>query len=334
MSKIHIVSKRYTIKAPGHQPKTEEYAMQMGMQIHPTHPSEHGNHFDTLLAMVKVCERIGLDSVLMADHFMFADEAHPERESPVLECFVTLGALAAATSRIRLGQLVTGVPYRNPALVAKMCSTLDVISHGRSIIGLGAAWHAEEFHAYGWPFPPLKERMEMLEEAVQIIDLMLTQRPASFSGKHYSIQNAFNDPVPAQKPRPPIMIGGSGEQVTLRLVARHADFCNVGGDPGMVAHKYEVLRRHCETGGRPFSEITPCNNVGIVLARNEAELAVKKSKYPGYGDIQGTPEMLIERLAEYAKAGSRYVTFFMPDAEDLEPLELLGEMVLPHITQF
>jgi F420-dependent oxidoreductase-like protein len=307
--------------------------MLMGMQIHPTHPSEHGNHFDTLLAMVKVCEKVGLDSVFMADHFMFADEEHPEKESPVLECFITLGALATATNKLKLGQLVTGVPYRNPALVAKMCATLDVISHGRSIIGLGAAWHEPEFRAYGWPFPPLKERMEMLEEAVQIIDRMLTQRPASFSGKHYSIDKAFNDPVAVQKPRPPIMIGGSGEQVTLRLVAQYADFCNVGGDPGTVAHKYEVIRRHCETVSRPISEITLCNNVGIVLARDEAALATKKSKYPGYGDIQGTPEMVVERLAEYAKAGSRYVTFFMPDAEEMEPLELLGESVLPYISQ-
>ncbi|HYO50357.1 MAG TPA: LLM class F420-dependent oxidoreductase [Chloroflexia bacterium] len=307
--------------------------MLMGMQLRPLYPGEHGNHFDTALAVVRACEEAGLDSVWMADHFMFVDEERPEKETPVMECFVTLGAFAAATSRIRIGQLVAGVPYRNPALLAKMCATLDVISHGRSIVGLGAGWHEPEFRAYGWPFPSVRERMEMLEEAVQIVDRMLTQRPASFSGKHYSVHNAYNDPMPVQKPRPPIMIGGSGEQVTLKLVARYADYCNVGGDPAKVAHRFGVLREHCNSVGRPFGEITLCNNVGIVLARNEAELAAKKEKYPGFGDIQGTPEMVVERLAEYAKVGSRYVTFHMPDADEIEPILLMGEAVLPRVAE-
>lgn len=307
--------------------------MLMGLQLRPHHPSEHGNHFDTALAVVRACEQTGLDSVFVADHFMFVNQEHPDKETPVLEAFVTLGAMAAATERIRIGQLVAGVPYRNPALLAKMCATLDVVSHGRSIVGLGAAWHEGEFTAYGWPFPSVRERMEMLEEAVQIVDLMLTQRPASFSGKHYSIQNAYNDPMSVQKPRPPIMIGGSGERVILRLVAQYADFCNVGGDPTTVAHKFDVLRQHCERLGRDFSEITLCNNVGIVIARNEAELAAKMEKYPGFGNIQGTPEMVLSRLEEYAKVGSRYVTFHLPDAEVIEPILLLGEEVLPRLAE-
>ena len=307
--------------------------MLMGLQLRPHYPSEHGNHFDTTLAVVQACERAGLDSAWMADHFMFADAEHPEKEVPVLECFVTLGALAAATSKIRLGQLVAGVPYRNPALLAKMCATLDIISHGRSIVGLGAAWHEGEFTAYGWPFPPVRERLEMLEEAVQVVDRMLRQRPASFTGKHYSIENAYNDPRPVQQPRPPILIGGSGEQVTLRLVARYADFCNVGGDPDTVARKFDVLREHCAAVGRAFSEITLCNNVGIVLGRDEAELAAKLEKYPGFGDIQGTPETVVSRLREYARVGSRYVTFHMPDAEDLDTIRLLGEEVVPQVAE-
>lgn len=173
----------------------------------------------------------------------------------------------------------------------------------------------------------------MLEEAVQIVDLMLTQRPASFRGKHYSIHDAYNDPVPVQKSRPPIMIGGSGERVILRLVAQYADFCNVGGDPAMVAHKFDVLRGHCEAVGRDFSEITLCNNIGMVLARNEAELAAKKEKYPGFGDIQGTPDMVLSKLEEYGKVGSQYVTFHIPDAEEIEPILLLGEEVLPRLAE-
>lgn len=305
--------------------------MRLGMQLNLTGPSEYGNPFETLLAVVRAGEQAGLDSVFMSDHFVFNDEQHPEREVPVLECFVTLGAIAALTSRLRIGQLVVGVPYRNPALLAKMCATLDVISQGRTIIGLGAAWHEQEFRAYGWPFPPLGERMDMLEEAVQIVDRLLTQRPASFSGRHYTIDNAFNDPLPVQKPRPPIMIGGSGEQRTLKLVAQYADYCNVGGDPATVAHKYNVLRRHCETVGRPFEEITRCNNTNLMIARDEKELAAKRARHPHFNGIDGTPQAILDHIQAYAAAGSQYMTFYLPDAQDVASIDLLGESVLPHV---
>jgi F420-dependent oxidoreductase-like protein len=305
--------------------------MRMGLQLRPCFPSEYGNHFDTTLAVVQACEEAGLDSVWMPDHFMFPDEEHPENEVPVMECFVVLAAIAARTSRIRLGELVTGVPYRNPALLAKILASLDVVSHGRTIIGLGAAWHEPEFTAYGWPFPPLRERMEGLEEAVQIVDRMLTQRPASFSGKHYSIHNAYNDPVPVQKPRPPIMIGGDGERVTLRLVAQYADFCNVFGDPLTVAHKFEVLREHCAAVGRPYEQITRSNHTGILIARNGDELAAKQAKHPDFDEIAGTPDVVIARLQEYAAAGSQYVTFHLAEADDIAAIQLLGETVLPQV---
>lgn len=305
--------------------------MRLGMQLHPTRPSQYGNEFDTLLAVVQAGEQAGLDSVLMADHFVFNDEQHPERESPVLECFVALGAIAASTSRIRIGQLVAGVPYRNPALLAKMCATLDVISHGRSLVGLGAAWHEQEFRAYGWPFPPLAQRMDMLEEAVQIVDRLLRQHPVSFSGHYYTLTNAFNDPLPVQKPRPPILIGGSGERRTLRIVAQYADYCNVGGDPATVAHKYEVLRRHCETVGRPFEAITLCNNVGLIIAHDEAALAAKRKQHPHFDGIAGTPPAVVDQIQAYAAAGSQYITFFLPNAQDIAAIELLGERVVPYL---
>ena len=305
--------------------------MQLGLQLGLCPPGEHGNPFDTALAMARACEAAGLDSVWMADHFMFVDPQHPEVERPVLECFVTLGALAAATSRIRLGQLVTGVPYRNPALVAKMAATLDVISHGRSLIGLGAAWHVGEFEAYGWRFPPLRERMERLEEAVQVVDRLLTQRPASFRGRYYTIEKAYNDPRPVQQPRPPMMIGGDGERVTLRLVAQYADFCNVGGEPAEVGRKLEVLRRHCEAVGRPFEAITRCANVPILIAADEAALRAKRERHPRFNGIMGTPEAVRARLAEYAAVGTQYLTFGLPDPDDLEAIGLLGEQVIPRV---
>ena len=307
--------------------------MRMGLQLYRTYPSKYGNHFDTLAAVVQACEQAGLDSVWMPDHFMFPDEEHPEKEVPVMECFVVLAALAALTSRIRLGELVAGVPYRNPALLAKQCATLEVISHGRSIVGLGAAWHEPEFAAYGWPFPPVRERMERLEEAVQIVDRLLTQRPASFAGKHYSVQNAYNDPLPVQKPRPPIMIGGDGERRTLKLVAQYADYCNVFGDPATVAHKFGVLRRHCEAVGRPRDEIIFSNHVGLLIGRDEADLAARKARHPDFGGIAGTPEVVLSRLKEYAAAGSQYVTFKLAEGDDIEGIRLLGEAVLPHVAE-
>ena len=309
--------------------------MLLGLQLGSPAPSEHGNHFDTMLAVARACETAGLDSVWMADHFMFPDRANPKREVPVLECLITMSAIAASTTRIRIGELVVGVPYRNPALLAKMLTTLDVISHGRSIIGLGAAWHEPEFTAYGWPFPSVRHRMEMLEEALQIVDRMMTERPASFSGTHYTIENAYNDPPPVQKPRPPIMIGGSGERVTLRLVAQYADFCNVNGDPATVAHKYAVLREHCARVGRPYDAITRSNDVSILIAPDEAALAAKKERFakrlPSVPGLIGTPETIITTLKEYAAAGSQYVTFNMPDAADIEPIHLLGETVVPAV---
>ena len=308
--------------------------MLLGQQLGTYAPSDHGNHWDTTLAAVQACEQAGLDSVWLPDHFMFPDRAQPEKEVPVFDCFVALGAIAASTSRIRLGELVVGVPYRNPALLAKMLTTLDVIAHGRTIAGLGAAWHDEEFVAYGWPFPSVRDRMAMLEEAVQIVDRMMRQRPASFTGTHYTVTDAYNDPRPVQQPRPPIMIGGSGEQVTLRLVAQYADFCNVAGDPATVAHKFAVLRQHCERAGRPVEAVTRSNDLSILIAADERELAAKKERYGEKFRLVGTPEAIIDGLQRYAEVGSQYVTFHMPDAKEIEPILLLGETVVPAVAQF
>jgi alkanesulfonate monooxygenase SsuD/methylene tetrahydromethanopterin reductase-like flavin-dependent oxidoreductase (luciferase family) len=176
--------------------------------------------------------------------------------------------------------------------------------------------------------------MEMLDEAVQIVDRMLTQRPASFVGKHYQVTDAYNDPPPVQQPRPPIMIGGSGEKATLRIVAQYADFCNVGGDPAIVAHKYAVLREHCEQVGRPYEAITRSNDVGILIAADDQELAAKKVQYGEDFDLVGTPEAIIEGIQRYAEVGSQYLTFHLPDAEEITPIRLLGETVVPAVAGF
>jgi len=310
--------------------------VRLGLQLRAYVPSAHGNHFDTLLAVARACEQAGLDSVWMADHFLggaSVDPATPGDRLPVPEAFVSLGAIAAATTRIRIGELVVGAPYRNPALLAKMCATLDVVSHGRSIVGLGAGWYAPEFVAYGWPFPSVRARLAMLEEAVQVVDRLLTQRPATFRGTYYTVENAYNEPPPVQRPRPPLLIGGSGEQVTLRLVARYADMCNVDGDPATVARRFAVLRRHCAAVGRPFEAITRSNSASVLLARDAAAVAAKRARFPAFRGLSGTPGEVIAGLKGYADAGSQYVTLHVPDAVDIEPLLLLGETVVPAVAR-
>lgn len=295
------------------------------------------NSFDVVVAVARAADEAGLESVWMPDHFMFVERDAPDTEVEIMECFTTLAAIAACTQRVKLGPYVAGVPYRNPAMVAKMFATLDVISHGRLIAGLGAAWHEQEFEAYGWRFPPVKERMEGLEDAIHIVDSMLTQNPASYSGKHYSINDALNYPRPVQKPRPPLMIGGGGEKQTLRLVAQYADMYNLyTGDPETTRHKFEVLRAHCERVGRPYEEITRTKQVTVMLARDEAELARKREKHTWFltsPPVVGTPDTVIAGLKEYASVGVQYVIFDMPDATDLEPIYLFAETVMPALAE-
>jgi alkanesulfonate monooxygenase SsuD/methylene tetrahydromethanopterin reductase-like flavin-dependent oxidoreductase (luciferase family) len=335
-----------------------------------THPSRSDNYFDTVLAIAQASEAAQLDAVFYSDHFQFQRhsplvraiqrmatrlrywqrshalaervdwwaswiarwyDADPRRTLTVLECFTTLAAIAAATQRIRLGALVAGVPYRNPALLAKINITLDVISHGRCIAGLGAGWYEEEFRAYGWPFPSIKQRMERLEDAIRIMDAMMTRRRTSYMGTHHRIVDVLNRPLPVQQPRPPILVGGSGEQRSLKLVAQYADYCNIFGDPATVAHKLKVLRAHCAAVGRPYEAIVRSNFVGILIAQNEAELARKRKQYPpwlGY-PIVGTPEQVIAGLQAFVNVGIQYIIFNLPDAHTLEPIYLLAETVVP-----
>jgi alkanesulfonate monooxygenase SsuD/methylene tetrahydromethanopterin reductase-like flavin-dependent oxidoreductase (luciferase family) len=335
-----------------------------------THPSQGENYFDTVLAVAQASEAVGLDAIFYSDHFQFQHHSRlvrymrlsaaalrrrmpshfipqrldmlasrmaqgydtdPRRTSAVLECFTTLAAIAAVTQRVRLGALVACVPFRNPALLAKINITLDVISHGRCIVGLGAGWHEEEFKAYGWSFPSIKQRMDELEDAIRIIDTMMTHHRASYTGTHYRITEALSNPLPVQRPRPPILIGGSGKRRMLRLVAQYADYCNILGDPVTVARKIEALRTHCAAVGRPFETIVRSNYVSILIAQNKTELARKRKQYtPGPGHpIIGTPEQVVAALQEFVQVGIQYVVFNFPDAHTLEPIHLFAERVVP-----
>lgn len=309
--------------------------MQFGLQLNPYSAGAGGNPWDGVERVARYADESAFDSLWLYDHFLYEGgySGHPVSE-PVLECFTTLGAIAAITRRIRLGQLVLGVPYRNPAMMAKMATTLDLISRGRSILGLGAGWHRREYEAYGWgTFEEAPVRLKRLEEAVGIVLALWTERPAEFAGEFYRLDRVQENPAPLQRPHPPIMIGGSGEKVTLRLVARYAQFCNVSGSPEKVERLFGVLREHCERAGRPYDEITRSVYTTVIVGRDAAEVAAKRERLgdyiPGTGALIGTPDELIAIFHDYARAGCQYMVLRMPDWSDLEPVRLFAEGVIP-----
>lgn len=206
----------------------------------------------TLAATVKAADDGGVDMFTLADHF-FQMENVGRAEDPFLEGYTTMGYLAALTERITLAMMVTGVTYRYPGVLAKTMATLDVLSGGRSMFGIGAAWYDREHHALGIPYPPLKDRFEMLEETLQICQQMWSDDDGPYQGKHYRLAETICSPQPIR--RPPILIGGTGEKKTLRMVAQYADVWNATSPLDEMPHKIDVLRRHCDTIGRDFSEI-------------------------------------------------------------------------------
>lgn len=210
--------------------------------------------FDRIVDAAQAAEAAGFDSIWVPDH-AHQNDIGGGPSGPMLEAYTLLGALASKTERALLGSLVSPVTFRSPSLFAKTIATLDVVSHGRAILGIGAAWDTGEHTAYGIDFPPIKEREERLEEAVVIARDMLAGQPVSYRGQHYHLDGAWNSPQPVQT-KVPILIGGAGERRTLALVARYADASNFFGDAATLTHKLGVLKQHCERVGRDFSEIT------------------------------------------------------------------------------
>jgi len=208
----------------------------------------------TLTGLAQTAEAIGVRTISVMDHY-FQMEARWPAEEPMLEGYTTLGFVAACTDRLRLRLLVTGVTYRHPGLLAKTVTTLDVLSGGRAELGLGAAWYEREHRGLGVPFPPLAERFERLEETLQICAQMWSVDDGPYDGKYYQLTETLCSPQPVSSPRPRILIGGSGERKTLLFVARYADACNIFGDAPIIAGKLDVLRGHCDSVGRDFTEI-------------------------------------------------------------------------------
>jgi F420-dependent oxidoreductase-like protein len=271
--------------------------------------------FEHVAGLATATEDAGFDSLWVMDHF-FQLPPLGGPDQPMLESYTLLGALAARTSRIQLGTLVTGVTYRNPAILAKIVTTLDVISRGRAILGIGGAWYDVEHQALGVDFPRAGVRLDMLEEAVQVCRAMFAGDDVSFSGSHYRLDHARNLPRPVQAGGPKIMIGGSGEKRTLRLVAQYADMCNVGGDVSTLKHKIDVLRRHCADVGRDPAEVRVTWMSPLILttsSQNTTEvhelLAASASPEETAGFTVGQPHEIPDLVAGHIEAGADEVIF-------------------------
>jgi F420-dependent oxidoreductase-like protein len=286
--------------------------------------------FDHVAEMAKTAEDNGFSSVSFMDHLHQIPVVGPE-ELNMLEGNMALAGVAARTSKASLGLLVGGVTYRNPALLAKMTTTLDVISGGRAIFGIGAAWFEAEHNAYGVPFPPLRERFEHLEDALRIARAMFTEERATVEGTHHRVDNVLNNPRPLRGDIP-ILVGGSGERKTLRLVAQYADGCNLFGDVERVKHLLGVLDRHCEDVGRDPAEITRTRMAQVIVADSHEAAERKKEAAVEAGmprerlemALLGTPDSIAEAVAPYKEAGIQGLTITLPDTWDLETIALAG----------
>jgi F420-dependent oxidoreductase-like protein len=289
--------------------------MKIGLQINSfTWPGGAAAIGPTLARVTRAADDAGFDSIWVMDHFFQIRGLGPP-EAPMLEGLTALGFMAANSQHARLGLMVGGIHYRLPGLWIKAATTLDVLSGGRAWFGIGAAWNEEESRALGFPFPPLRERFEMLEETLQMAQAMWSGGTGSgefFRGKQFTASRLMNSPQAISRPRVPIMIGGGGERKTLRLVAQYADACNVFGDPTRIAHKYAVLREHCERLGRPYEEIERSTLQSVDL------------------DAQSADE-LVDRFGALGEAGAQHILISVRGVSDTTRLERIGAEVLPQL---
>jgi F420-dependent oxidoreductase-like protein len=274
--------------------------------------------YEMLTQLAQLADQSGYDSVWLPDHLITA----PPSQAMLFESWITAAALARDTKRVRIGQLVTSNSYRNPALLAKMASTLDVLSHGRLDFGIGAGWYEADYRSYGYAYPDGPERLRQLQEAVQVILAMWTQEEATFEGNYYQIRGAINQPKGVQQPHIPLMIGGSGEQVTLKLVARYGDACNLQGNLAMLERKFSVLKEHCKTIGRDYESI---RRTALTLCIIDETDEQARALIPGWADgvfpgdvgsygLVGTLETIQKRLAAYEAIGVQELMIYFLDA--------------------
>jgi F420-dependent oxidoreductase-like protein len=290
--------------------------------------------WQTTVEIAELIEELGYDSLWVYDHFH--NVPRPAHEA-VFECWTTIAALSQATSRVRLGQMVGCNSYRQPSVLAKMTSTIDVMSGGRLDWGIGAGWYENEYKGYGFEFPAPKVRIGMLRESVEIVRSMWTQPETTYDGRYYTLDRAHCDPKPLQDPHPPIWIGGGGEQLTLRVVARHADVSNFGGKPHEWKHKAEVLKEHCKAVGRDYDEIRKTISGELLVRETEAEIdAMGTRSLWGEpleswkaGNLVGTPEQVAEKIQAYVDLGCTGFVPWCADYPDTQSLQLFAEQVMP-----
>lgn len=286
------------------------------------------------IEVAELADQLGYDSIWVYDHFH--NVPLPAHET-MFECWTTLAALSQRTANARLGQMVGCASYRNPGLLAKITSNIDVISGGRLDWGIGAGWYENEYTAYGYDFPAAKDRIRMLRETVEVVRLMWSEPDANYEGQHFTIKGAQCDPKPLQQPHPPVWIGGGGEQLTLRVVARHADCSNFGGKPHEFAHKCEVLKEHCRAVGRDYDEITKTWSPEVFIREDEQEIidggtrSFWKEPFDSWreGNLVGTPEQVCEKIRRYMELGLGGIVGWPSDFPDTTTVRLLAEQVMP-----
>ena len=289
--------------------------MKFGLQINNfTWPGGAAAIGPTLGRVTRTADDVGFDSIWVMDHFFQIRGLGPP-EAPMLEGMTALGFIAANTEKARVGLMVGGIHYRSPGLWIKAHTTLDVLSGGRAWFGIGAAWNEEESAGLGFPMPPLGQRFEWLEETLQMAHAMWSGGAGSgeaLDGKHVHASRLLNSPQSISRPRVPIMIGGGGERKTLRLVAQYADACNVFGGAERIAHKYAVLKEHCERLGRPYDEIEKSTLQSVDLDRE-------------------SPDQIVEGFGVLGEAGAQHVLFSLRGVSDISKLERLGAEVFPQL---
>jgi F420-dependent oxidoreductase-like protein len=283
-----------------------------------------------------LAEDLGLDSLWVYDHFH--NVPVPAHET-MFEAWTTLAAISQRTSRIMLGQMVGCAAYRSPGLLAKVTSNLDVMSGGRLIWGVGAGWYEHEFRGYGFEFPTPSSRISLLRETVEIVTAMWRDPDVTYEGTHFQLHGAQCDPKPVQSPRPQVLIGGGGEQLTLRVVAQLADASNFGGKPHEFAHKCEVLKAHCAAVGRDYDEIQKTWSPEIFIREDEAEIVAGGTRsfwgepFDSWsaGNLVGTPEQVAARIQEYVDLGCTGFYPWCSDYPDTETVRLFAEQVVPRL---
>lgn len=277
----------------------------------PGRPASLAGH---LTRTAQAADEAGASWLSVMDHF-FQMEQFQTAHDPMLEGWTTLGYLAAKTERVRLGTIVTGVTYRHPGLLAKIGTTLDVLSEGRSFFGIGAAWYEREHLALGVPYPPMAERFERLEETLQIVRQMWSDDEGPFTGTHYRLAETISVPETVERPHPPIVIGGGGERKTLRLVAQYADACNLNvTEPDEVAHKLEVLRGHCDAVGRDYA-------------------TVEKTMQGGAADPVGDPDGFLRKAEQLAALGIEHIQLRTQTDDPAGYVRRFGEEVAPRLAE-